>query len=182
MQTAMVNLVCLMNHDGKCETKTRLLLDCVAQRSYISEELVKKMNLKPINKNLLIVYTFGTTKPKNIESPVVELGILLNNGFTINIKANVVPNVTGSFERKPVNNKSIKEILRKYELADTLRSSCEKCDIDLLIGNDYYADIVSMRRITLKDGLYLLVSKLGWIFSCRTQSEDSSAPETHWQH
>ena len=54
--------------------------------------------------------------------------------------------------------------------------------IDLLIGNDYYADIVSMRRITLKDGLYLLVSKLGWIFSCRTQSEDSSAPETHWQH
>ena len=72
--------------------------------------------------------------------------------------------------------------MRKYELADTLRSSCEKCDIDLLIGNDYYADIVSMRRITLKDGLYLLVSKLGWIFSCRTQSEDSSAPETHWQH
>ena len=182
MQTAMVNLVRPVNHDGKCETKTRLLLDCVAQRSYISEELVKKMNLKPINKNLLIVYTFGTTKPKNIESPVVELGILLNNGFTINIKANVVPNVTGSFERKPVNNKSIKEILRKYELADTLRSSCEKCDIDLLIGNDSYADIVSMRRITLKDGLYLLVSKLGWIFSCRTQSEDSSAPETHWQH
>ena len=108
MQTAMVNLVCLMNHDGKCETKTRLLLDCGAQRSYISEELVKKMNLKPISKNLLFVYTFGTTKPKNIESPVIELGILLNNGFTTNIKANVVPNVTGSFERKPVNNKSMK--------------------------------------------------------------------------
>ena len=108
MQTAMVNLVRLMNHDGKCETKTRLLLDCGAQRSYISEELVKKMNLKPISKNLLFVYTFGTTKPKNIESPVIELGILLNNGFTTNIKANVVPNVTGSFERKPVNNKSIK--------------------------------------------------------------------------
>ena len=65
MQTAMVYLVCLMNHDEKCETKTRLLLDCGPQRSYISEELVKKMNLKPINKNLLIVYTFGTTKPKN---------------------------------------------------------------------------------------------------------------------
>ena len=163
MQTAMVNLVRPVNHDGKRETKTRLLLDCVAQRSYISEELVKKMNLKPINKNLLIVYTFGTTKPKNIESPVVELGILLNNSFTINIKANVVPNVTGSFERKPVNNKSIKEILQKYELADTLPSSCEKCYIDLLIGNDYYADIVSMTRITLKDGLYLLGSILGWI-------------------
>ena len=41
------------------------------------------MNLKPINKNLLIVYTFGTTKPKNVESPVLYLGIFLNNGFTM---------------------------------------------------------------------------------------------------
>ena len=94
------------------------------------------MNLKPINKNLLIVYTFRATKPKGIESPLVELGTFLNNGFTINIKANVVPNVTRSFERKPINNKSVKKELQKYELADTLPSSCEKCDIDLLTGND----------------------------------------------
>ena len=82
---------------------------------------MKKMNLKPTN-NVLIVYTLGTTKPKNIESPAVELDILLNNGFTINIKANAVPNVTGLFERKPINNKSIKEILQTYVLADTLPS------------------------------------------------------------
>ena len=31
----------------------------------------------------------------------------------------------------------------------------EKCDIDLLIGNYYYADIVSVKRTTAKDGLYL---------------------------
>ena len=41
----------------------------------------KKMNLEPFNKNLLIVYTFGTTKSKNIESPVVELGILVKQWF-----------------------------------------------------------------------------------------------------
>ena len=34
IQTAMVNHVCPMNHDKKCETKTRLLLDCGAQQSY----------------------------------------------------------------------------------------------------------------------------------------------------
>ena len=75
MQTAMGNLVHLMNNNEKCETKPRLLLDCGAHRaSYISEELVKKMTLTPVNKNLLIVYTFGTTKADNIEPPVVELG------------------------------------------------------------------------------------------------------------
>ena len=99
-----------MNHDKKREN--RLLLDCSAQRSYISKELVKEMNLKPINKNLLILSTFGTTKPNNIGSPVVELGTLLSNGFTININTNVVPNVTGSFEKKPINNKSIKKIAK----------------------------------------------------------------------
>ena len=62
-------------------------------------------------------------------------------------------------------------------MGDTLPSSCEKCDIDLFIGNDYYADIVSMKSTTLKDGLYLLGSKLGWILSGRTQCEDSSAPK-----
>ena len=36
-----------MNHDKKCETKTGLLQDYGRQRSYISKELVKKMNLKP---------------------------------------------------------------------------------------------------------------------------------------
>ena len=76
---------------------------------------------------------------------MIELGILLNNGFTIKFKANVAPNVTGSFQRKPINIKSIKKELQKYELADTLPSSCEKCGIDLLIGSDYYADIVSMK-------------------------------------
>ena len=74
-------------------------------------------------------------------------------------------NVTGSFGRKPINNKPVKKELQEYELADILPSSCEKCDTDLLIGNDYYADIVSMKSITLKVGFYLLGSKLGWILS-----------------
>ena len=80
-------------------------------------------------------------------------GILNQQGFTINVKVNFVANVTGLFESKPINNKSIKEILQKYELADTLPSSCEKCDIDLLIGNNYYDGVVSMKKITLNDGL-----------------------------
>ena len=99
-QTAILNLVRPINLDKKCETKTRLLLECDSQQSYISKELVQKINLKPINKNLLIVNIFGTTKPKNNESPVVELGILLKNDFTVNIKANVVLNLTGSFDKK----------------------------------------------------------------------------------
>ena len=43
-----------------------------------------------------------------------------------------MPNVTRLFEKKPTNNKSIKEKLQKFELAETQPSRCEKYDIDLL--------------------------------------------------
>lgn len=62
-------------------------------------------------------------------------------------------------------------------MVDTLPSGCKKCNIHLLVGNDYYIDIESIKRITLKDVLYLLSSKLGWILSGSKQAEDSSIPE-----
>ena len=53
----------------------------------------------------------------------------------------------------------------------------ERYRIDLLVGNDYYADIVSMKGITICDGLYLLGSKFGWILSGRAQIEDPDVTE-----
>ena len=56
------------------------------------------MNLKFSHKNFLTIYTFATTKPKTIETPVVDIRIILKNGFMKYIKANVVPHVTRSIE------------------------------------------------------------------------------------
>ena len=81
--------------------------------------------------------------------------------------------VIGLSERKAINNKLIKEILQKYELAGTLASRFEKCEIDLLTGNNYYVEIVSVKRITLKDGLYLLSSS----FLDFTEIEDNNSKE-----
>ena len=63
------------------------------------------------------------------------------------IKANVVPNITGTIERTPFRSETIKQTLKQYELADTIPVKKGSCNIDLLIGNDYYADIVSTKRI-----------------------------------
>ena len=97
--------------------------------------------------------------------------MILKSGFTMKIKANVVPNITGTIERTPFRSETIKQTLKQYELADTIPVKKESCNIDLLIGNDYYADIVSTKRIMLSDGLYLFGSKFGWILSGRTKNE-----------
>ena len=175
MQAAQVDLVNPKNPESKY--KTRLLLESESQRSYISRELADKMNLKSSPKSFLTIYTFGTTKPKTIETPIVGIGIILKNGFMIHIKANVVPHVTGSIERKPIEVKSLRKKIKGYDLADSLPTKVERYRVDLLAGNDYYADIVSMKRITICDGLYFLGSKFGWILSGRAQIEDPDVTE-----
>ena len=175
MQTAQVDLVNPTNLESKHET--RLLLDSGSQRSYILKELADKMNLKSSHKSFLTIYTFGTTKPKTIETPIVNIGIILKNGFMIHIKTNVIPHVTGLTEQKPIEVKSLRKKIKGYDLADSLPTKAERCRIDLLVGNDYYADIVSMKRITICDGLYLLGSKFGWILSGRAQMEDPDVTE-----
>ena len=121
--------------------------------------------------NLVATEERGTTKPKCIETLVVEVTMILKSGFTRGMLANVVPNITGTIERTPFRSETIKQTLKQYELADTIPVKKESCTIDLLLGNDYYADIVSTKRIMLSDGLYLFGSKFGWILSGRTKNE-----------
>ena len=167
MQTATVELV-----NPLCESteRTRLLLDCGSQRSYITQELAERLKLKHIGKNYLTIYTFGTVKPKEIETPIVELGIHLKSGFVMNIKANVVPEVTGEIERAPISSMEIKAKLQTFDLADNLPPFLETTKIHLLIGNDYYTDIVSLKRVEITDSLHLLSSKIGWILTGRIQT------------
>ena len=87
--------------------------------------------------------------------------MISKSGFTMKIKANVVPNITGTIERTPFRSETIKQTLKQYELADTIPMKKESCSIDLLTGNDYYADIVSTKRIMLLDGLHLFRYKFG---------------------
>ena len=77
------------------------------------------------------------------------------------LQANVFPEVIGKIKRRPVKPKNIKVQLMKYELADNLLTTIEIKPIDVLIRNDYYIDIVSMKRIEIKDTLHLLRSRIG---------------------
>ena len=169
MQTAMVEVVSPVDETSK---NTRLLLDCGSKRSYITKELARNLNLKPIGKNHLTVSTFGTSKTRNIETTIVELGIQLKSGFVMKIKANVVPVVTGSIERTPIQSNVLRTKLKTFELADNLPKSPETTNFHLLIGNDYYNDIVSTKRIEVTNTLYLLGSKFGWILTGRVPSSE----------
>ena len=84
MQTALVDT---LNLNTSKEQSTRLLLNCGSQRTYITEDLVNELQLVSSNTEILTVFTFGSTKPKQFKTPVVEFGLKLKNGHTMNIQA-----------------------------------------------------------------------------------------------
>ena len=56
----------------------------------------------------IMLVTFGSDTLKRIKTPTTKLNIQLKDGNTLKISANVVPQIAGSIQRRPVNLKSIK--------------------------------------------------------------------------
>ena len=178
MQTALANI---KNPDNGYKQNVRILLDSGSQRTYITETLARRLNLKMGDRDDIMLVTFGSEKPQRIRPPTTKLDIMLKDGSTLRINANVVPQIAGSIQRRPVNHKSFQNweyLWGEFPLADDLPKEIETSSIDLLIGNDYYLDIILPQKIEVQTGLYMLGSKLGWILSGRTSENVSNITET----
>jgi hypothetical protein len=93
----------------------------------------------------------------------------------LNIDVNIVPVISGDIQRRSFDCSTVgnfKHIwksldLADLDLADSSSTQKESTSIDLLIGNDYYLDLILAHKVEVAPGLYLLSSKLGWIISGR---------------
>ena len=143
MQTALVDT---LNLNTSKKQSTLLLLDWGSQGTYITEYLVNELQLVSNNTEILIVFTFGSTKPKEFETPVVEFCLKLKNGHTINNQANVVSKITEMIQRASINSKQFEPLLKDHQLADTLPSELQVSTVKLLIGRDYYSELILPQR------------------------------------
>ena len=177
MQTAKA---VIRNPSGNEYDKIRLLMDSGSQRTYITEAYARKLNLKFMSTEEVSVVTFGSDRPKTVKTPKVNFNLTLADGTLMNMDANVVPKITGTILRRPVEMEKCKNweyLWSNFTLADTLPTEKETGTIELLVGNDYYLDLILPEKIELQPGLYLLGSKLGWIITGRT-SETSDDRQT----
>ena len=167
MQTAKTDI---KNPVNGIRQNARILLDSGSQRTYITEALAKKLNLTLGDKDEFMLVTFGSAKPKRTESRNTKLDIVLKDGSILTISANVVPQNAESIQRRPVNLKTLDNwnyLWNEFSLAGDLPTERETSSVELLIGNDYYLDIILPQKMEVQPGLYMLGSKLGWILSGR---------------
>ena len=108
--------------------------------------------------NEIMLVTFGSKKPKRIRSPTTKLDIVLKDGTILQINVNVVPQIGGSIQRRPINLKSFRNwdyIWGKFPLADELPKETKSPSVKLLIGNDYYLDIILPQKNEVQAILYM---------------------------
>ena len=53
----------------------------------------------------------------------------------------------------------------------------ESSSFGILIGNDYYNDIMSTERIKIHKELHIIKSKFGWMINRRTKTKEGSRDE-----
>ena len=90
------------------------------------------------------------------------------------IKATVMPQITGPLKRVPIQLEIQNKIQKDYTLADVLPKDIKTYTLGLLIGNDYYSDIILDKRKKTQNNLYVINSKLGWIISARVSSTNDN--------
>lgn len=131
--------------------------------------MVKRLKLRIGPSEEIMLITFEAEKPQRAKTPQVYLNMKLKDGQLMTISANIVPKITGTIQRRSIPQIAKEKLLsldKHLQLTDTIPTSFEDARVNVLIGNDYYLDIISNE---LQKGLYLLGSKLVWIITGRTQ-------------
>ena len=178
MQTALTEV---HNTNNSKAEQIRVLLDSGSQRTYITEELAKKLMLQGDDEQEIHLVTFGSTTPKVIKTKSAQLQLKQRDGTLMKIIANIVPSITGTVQRQPATFESqerFEKIIKGLQLADTIPHEKESDSVQILIGSDYYLDVILPDRIKVQSGLYLLNSRFGWILTGRTNQYNCDSVES----
>lgn len=142
MQTATT---VIKNMEGNLSRPVRVILDSGSQRTYVTERLAKDIKLElGVSENLSIT-TFGVNQSTRVQCKSSILQFILKDGSTMPIKVTVIPEITGKLTRTPLSSsdiKFLKDSSLEDKLADTLVTNTESFQVDMLLGNDYYFDLL----------------------------------------
>ena len=159
LQTATVYAV---NLENSRRIKVRVLFDSGSQRSYITSSLKSRLGLSTCKKETVHLNTFGQDQFKKQSCEGVSLDLHgLDGDFVIQMKTLAFPVICS-----PVATRlDINEIqhLEGLEFADEIDGRSEM--IDILLGADYYYEVVTGEIIKGDTGPTAVASKFGWLLT-----------------
>lgn len=157
---------------GKHATEANILLDEGSQKSFVTEDLAQRLNLKPCGTTTISLAAFGdaSRNVRNLQKAIVNLQT--ENHETLSMEVLIVPTIAA-----PLTNRTRLEVgkmpyLRGLKLAHPIKEE-DNFEISMLIGADFYWDIVE-NEIIRGNGPTAVKSKLGYLLSGPTFNQNVS--------
>ena len=159
----MQSAVTKISRNGEQHCQARILFDTGSQRTFITQDMRHKLELKTIGNELLDVTTFGTIQSTRKTYDIVSFTIVAEKE-DIKMRALVTPVICPPLSVK-MKNIQIPPELKGLKLADPSHSS-ENLEVDIIIGNDYYGQLITGKIIKAgNEPLIAMESKFGWLLS-----------------
>ena len=151
--------------DPHMSLEVRILLDSGSQKSYLTKRARESLHLDAAGEQSLSIATFGSCKGSAKVRPIVKVSICLRGYPPMTLLLYVVPTICEPLVGLPVaacigQNPG----LIGLELAD-FSSSGSTLPVDILIGSDYYWELVTGRVSRGSSGPTAIHTKLGWVLS-----------------
>lgn len=162
LQTATSDIFGASCHNS---VKTRLLFDTGSQRSYITNELKERLNLKCVRKENVVIKTFGdlnNTEIKRLEVVQFKVKHRKSSRYVL-VEALCVPDICSPIANQKLNHAKKMKEFSGLEFADF--SEEFDLSIGVLVGIDFYFRFFTGKRVESKDGVVASESSLGWILS-----------------
>lgn len=139
----------------------RCLLDGGSQGSFVHENVVKALQLPVTRQGTLTLHTFGSSAPMMVKRNIVKLSLenVWDKQQRIEIEAAVTPKVCTALK---VPGEHIQKEMNKRGLQLTDFTGDEKLELSVLIGSDYYWQVVSGQVERLTESLVALESTFRW--------------------
>ncbi|XP_035230907.1 uncharacterized protein LOC118202813 [Stegodyphus dumicola] len=156
----------IINTGNWRQQSVRLLFDLGSQRTFIREDICKKLKLPVIGEEKIKIFSLGctTSEAQNVK----KTRLILRNSkhrYEIKIEALIIPVINGSHIYSPRNE--IVNLIKKQgiQLSDEWGPGNKPPKISLLIGADFYWKIVTGKVRRLSNSLVAVETKLGWTIS-----------------
>lgn len=152
----------------------RILMDVGSQRSYLSNELKSKLNLKPMKRENITVNTFGNEEFNKQKCDVIKVRLQAKHGKDVDVEITALsfPAICSPLQI-PIQPQQYPH-LQELDLADTSALEHFSNKVDMLIGSDYYWDVVIGDVKRGYGGPTAVSSKFGWLLSGPVTPENKS--------
>ena len=149
-----------------------VLLDSGSQKSYITEQEKGRLALQPSGEQHLCIATFGSIREEPKVCQIVKIGMAGKGYPPMQLSLYVVPMICEPLVSQPIAACAKEnQHLASLDLADFSESD-QGLEVDILIGSDYYWDLVTGGVCRGSNGPTAIHTKLGWVLSGPTRSRE----------